>query len=177
MQRFVSPKPLAAIMVAWSVACVIAFFAESRLTFGFAYFVLPLSAFVIPLVVGALTASVLVRRQPNLGSANGALGKSVVAGVLGVAGYLLCFAVLARLLEIPWRNAKFGDPVLNLGASTAQFFVVLAALVLGAALLLLRGVPRRSWPASVAAACVGMVLFAGTLYLLVGISPLTQWRD
>jgi hypothetical protein len=171
------PTLLKALLVAWLLACVVAAAVNTDLVFSFAYFVLPESALVVPALVAAL--AVQVRRAhifpPQHVSAR-ALAAELTSYALLPIAYLMSVAVLARLLEIPWRLAKFGAESLDLGLSAAGVFTLAAVSVVGFALISLRRLQpgSRAWAA--ATASIAMLSFASLLYFVVGVSPLVQWR-
>lgn len=185
MRFSLRPTTLLAILATWAAFCVAAVLVPTApLIFEISYYVLWFSAFPIPLLIGSLATHCAKAENPS--SAAVKLSKqvrpksvliSLAAAVVGVFGYLLCFAVLSRLLEIPWRAAKFGESTLDLGVSAAQTFTVCASVVFVMALALFRNVPRNSQAANYAAAAMGMIAFASVLYLAFGLSPLVEWRE
>ena len=177
MTSVMSPKLLKTLLCAWLVACVVATGANTDFVFSFAYFVLPTSSLVVPVLVATL--AVQVRRAHvsplQLPSARPIAAELTSYALLPIA-YLMSFAVLARLMEIPWRRSKFGGEPLDLGLSTAGVFSLAAVSVVGLALISLRRFQpgSRAWAA--ATASIAMLSFASLLYFVVGVSPLVQWR-
>ncbi len=176
MQSLSSPSVLIAVLASWLVACVVMPFARSDLAFGFVYFVLPWSAFIVPIVVGQLAARLYYYTSSPQPTVMPSRFRSIALVFMAGIAYLLCVAVLSRLLEIPWRQAKFGDPVLSLGRSAAQAFVIAALATGTAVLLVLRAVPRASVAARLGVAALGMLAFACLAYVCVGASSLVAWR-
>lgn len=177
--RLYIPKwlPLA-FLVFWAIACIFAFFfASVSPVFEFAYFVLPFSAFVVPLCVSRLSCRVANGGQSEPMENKTSIGLSAAAAVIGVLAYVLSFAVIARFLELPWRAGKFGETSLSLGKSAAQFYGLAAILTALAAIALLRAAPVNSRYACYAIASLGMLISASVIYLLLGLSPLVQWRS
>ena len=171
------PKTLTAILVVWVVAVAGAIAIKTDLAFMFAYYVLPFSALVVPLIVGAIA----VQSWPARYSGGSDIADRKAATVAAVASafmaYLLAYAVLARMLEIPWRLAKFGDGTLSLGFTAATLYGVAALAVFAVALFLLPRVRWRSRAWQGVIASIGMLAFSSALYFCVGISPLVQWRE
>lgn len=177
MKSVMSPSLLKTLLGAWLVSCVVAAGVSTDLVFSFAYFVLPLSALVVPALVAAL--AVQVRRaqvSPPLHVAARALAAELTSYALLPIAYVMSFAVLARLLEIPWRRAKFGGESLDLGLSAAGVFSLAAMSVVGLALISLRRLQPGSRAWSAATASIAMLSFASLLYFSVGVSPLVNWR-
>lgn len=102
---------------------------------------------------------------------------SAAAAAIGVVAYGLSFSVIARFLELPWRAGKLGETSLNLGKSAAQFYGLAAILTALAAFALLRATPANSRYARYAIGSLGMLISASLIYLLLGLSPLVQWRS
>jgi uncharacterized membrane protein len=174
MNRFDSPQALAVLLALWLLACVAAYLSKSDLVMQFSYVVLPLSALLVPLAVGRVAYKV----NRKSGSPVKDASKPWELAALGLASlsYLVCAVVLSRLLEIPWRQAKFGDPVLSLGYSAAQFFCLIAVSLASAAALLLYKTPKQSRPTAYASAALAMLGFACLAYAAIGVSPFAQWR-
>lgn len=169
-----SPKHHVALLLLWGVACVWAFFGRSDLAFQVAYQALPISALVVPIVIGHLGA--LIYGSASKASQSSPRPHITALILLAAIAYGLCVVVLARVLEIPWRQAKFGDPVLSLGRSAAEgFFLVWLATGVTTALVL-RAVPRNTKASSFGAAALAMLCAAGLTYLTVGLSSLVEWR-
>jgi len=172
-----SPKLLKALLLAWVVACVVATGVNTDLVYRFAYYVLPASAFVVPGLVAAL---VIHARRARISPSRVVSARAVVAEltsyVLLPVAYLMSFAVLARLLEIPWRRGKFGSEALDLGLSAAGMFSLAAVFVVGLALITLRRLQPGSRPWAAATASIGMLAFSSFLYFIIGVSPFVQWR-
>jgi hypothetical protein len=178
MTSVMSPKPLKTLLCAWLLACMVATVVNTDVVFGFAYFVLPASALVVPVLVAALAVQVLrARASPKpLVAPRSSVAAELTSYALLPIAYLMSFAVLARLLEIPWRRAKFGGESLDLGLPAAAVFSLAAVSVAGIALVSLRRLQPRSRGWAAATASIAMLLFASLLYLAVGVSPLVQWR-
>jgi len=165
---------LLALLGAWLVACAFAFLSASDLALLIGYYALPFSPFLVPLVIGRLAA------KTNWGIAsNPAENSSLVqacAGLTAAVSYLLTLAVIGRLLEIPWRQAKFDDPVLSLGFAAAQLYLVFAAAVACSAFLIVKFSSEESRSGQYGKASLGMLAFGSVSYLLVGLSPFVSWR-
>lgn len=168
---------LKAILGGWLIACVVAASVNTDPVFNFAYFVLPASALVVPALVATL--AVQVRRaqvSPHEHVSPRALVAELTSFALLPIAYLMSFAVLARLLEIPWRRAKFGGESLDLGLSAAGLYSVAAASVVTLSVISMRRLQpgSRAWAA--ATASIAMLSFASLAYFVIGVSPLVQWR-
>jgi uncharacterized membrane protein len=174
MNRFDSPQALAVLLALWFLACVAAYVSKSDLVFQFSYFVLPLSALLVPLAVGRVAYRINRKNGSPTKDASGP--RKLAALGLASLSYLVCALLLNRLLEIPWGQAKFGDPVLSLGYSAAQFFGLIVVSLAATAALILYKAPRQSRPAAYAAAALAMLGFACLAYAAVGVSPFAQWR-
>ena len=175
MNARVSPRFLIAVLAFWFLACITAYVSRSTLIFEFAYFILPFSALLIPLIVGALVIRIFRSYRPERHSPPQRKLLTVATYVLRGMSYIFSFAILARLLEIPWRRAKFGEP-LDLGGSTAILIFVASASIMGASYLLFQKLHPDSREAPIVVAGIGMVAFAMLLYVALGISPLVHWR-
>lgn len=168
--------PLASLVI-WAFACIFAFFfANVSAVFEFAYFVLPFSAFVVPLIVAHLSCRLVNGGESATIESKPSIALSAAAGAIGVVAYGLSLSVIARFLELPWRAGKFGETSLDLGKSAVQFYSLVAILTALSAFALLRAVPLNSRYASYAVGSLGMLISASLIYLLFGLSPLVQWR-
>ena len=165
MNARVSPRFLIAVLAFWFLACITAYVSRSTLIFEFAYFILPFSALI----------RIFRSYRPERHSPPQRKLLTVATYVLRGMSYIFSFAILARLLEIPWRRAKFGEP-LDLGGSTAILLFVASASIMGASYLLFQKLHPDSREAPIVVAGIGMVAFAMLLYVALGISPLVQWR-
>ncbi|OYU25296.1 MAG: hypothetical protein CFE41_22150 [Burkholderiales bacterium PBB2] len=177
MHRLDSPKALAALLALlalWLLACVAVFHAKSDFAFGFMYFALPVSALLVPLAVGRVAFK--LNRDVGASVETSPGYWEVAAFILAALAYVVCGFVLNRLLEIPWRQAKFGDPVLSLGHSAALFFALVALTLGSAAWLVLHKAPARSRAAAFCSAALAMLGFACVAYAAVGASPFALWR-
>jgi len=74
------------------------------------------------------------------------------------------------------RAGKFGETSLHLGISAAQFYGLAAFLTALAAFALLKASPTNSRYARYAIGSLGMLTAASLIYLLLGLTPLVQWR-
>ena len=177
MKSVMSPTLLKTLLGAWLVACAVAAGVNTDLVFSFAYFVLPASALLVPVLVATLAVQVRQAHvsAPQLVSARAIPAELTAYALLPIA-YLMSFAVLARLMEIPWRRAKFVGESLDLGLSAAGVFSLAAVSVIGLALISLRRLQPRSRAWAAATASIAMLSFACLLYFVVGVSPLVQWR-
>ena len=109
MQTRVPPSLPLAFLAIWAVACIFAFlFASEPPVFEFAYFVLPLSAFVVPLCFSHLACRLANRGTSEQVGNTSSIALSAAAAAIGVVAYGLSFSVIARFLELPWRAGKFG---------------------------------------------------------------------
>lgn len=177
MRLRMPPSLPLAFLAIWAVACIFAFlFASVSPVFEFAYFVLPLSAFVVPLCVSHLSCRLANRDKRELVENTPSFVLSATAAAIGVVAYGLSFSVIARFLELPWRAGKFGETSLDLGMSAAQFYGLAAMLTALAAFALLKSAPANSRQARYAIGSLGMLIAASLIYLLLGLSPLVQWR-
>ncbi len=166
-----------AFLAIWAFACIFAFFfADVLAVFAFAYFVLPFSAFVVPLFVAHLSCRLVNGGERATIQSKPSIALSAAAGAIGVVAYGLCFSVIARFLELPWRAGKFGETSLDLGKSAAQFYSLVAVLTGLSAFTLLRAAPINSRYARYAIGSLGMLISASLIYLLFGLSPLVEWR-
>lgn len=173
MTIHLSPRLLIAFLAVWATLCVACYALRSELAFIFAYFILPTSALVVPLVIAALSIHTYRSRSPDLiRSLNWSI-TNIPFFLLASIAYLLSYLGLARLLEIPWRQAKFGES-LDLGVAASSLFLTTVVVVLGASLLALRYAQSRS--ANAAAASIGMLSFTLIVFIIVASSPLVQWR-
>ncbi|TBO27481.1 hypothetical protein EYS42_16730 [Aquabacterium lacunae] len=174
MRVHIPPSLPLAFLAIWAIACIFAFlFASVSPVFEFAYFVLPFSAFVVPLCVSHLSCRLanVVQSEPTESKRSIAL--SAAAAAIGVVAYGLSFSVIARFLELPWRAGKFGEASLDLGMSAAQSYGLAAILTALAAFALLKASPTNS---RYAIGSLGMLTVASLIYLLLGLTPLVQWR-
>jgi hypothetical protein len=177
MQMRVPPSLPLAFLGIWAVACIFAFlFASVPPVFEFAYFVLPLSAFIVPLCFSHLACRLANRSTSEQVGNTSSIALSAAAAAIGVVAYGLSFSVIARFLELPWRAGKFGEKSLDLGMSAARFYGLTASLTALAAFALLKFVPANSSYARYAIGSLGMLIAASLFYLLLGLSPLVQWR-
>jgi hypothetical protein len=177
MQMRVPPSLPLAFLGIWAVACIFAFlFASVPPVFEFAYFVLPLSAFIVPLCFSHLACRLANRSTSEQVGNTSSIALSAAAAAIGVVAYGLSFSVIARFLELPWRAGKFGETSLDLGMSAARFYGLTASLTALAAFALLKFVPANSSYARYAIGSLGMLIAASLFYLLLGLSPLVQWR-
>lgn len=176
MMRLNPSLPLAFLAI-WALACVFAFlFASVSPVFDFAYFVLPYSAFIVPLCVAYLSCRLANGSDRAPMESKSSIALSAAAAVIGVVAYWLCFAVITRFLELPWRAGKFGETSLDLSKSAAQFYSLLAILTALSAVALLRAAPVSSRYARYAIGSLGMLISASFIYLLFGLTPLVHWR-
>lgn len=177
MHMRIPPALPLAFLAIWAFVCIFAFlFANVSAVFEFAYFVLPLSAFVVPLFVAHFSCRLVNGGERATIESKPSIALSAAAGVIGVVAYGLSFSVLARFLELPWRAGKFGETSLDLGNSAAQLYSLVAVLTALSAFALLRAVPINSRYARYAIGSLGMLISASLIYLLFGLSPLVQWR-
>lgn len=174
--RFPSVASIA-LLGLWVLVCIFSYaFATQVIVFEFAYFVLPFSAFIVPLGIAHIACRLKYSKVSPRNQGGFNLWISLASAVTAVAAYLLSFAVFQRLLELPWHHGKFGDTSLSLGKAAAAQFTVAAAVVAIAAVLLLRSAPRGSRPAKYAFGSLGMLSAASLIYLLLGVSPFVEWR-
>lgn len=177
MRLSIPPWLPLAFLTLWAIVCIFAFvFASVSPVFEFTYFVLPFSAFIVPLCVSHLSCRLVNGGQRAPMESKLSIALSAAAAVIGVVAYGLSFAVIARFLELPWRAGKFGETSLDLGKSAAQFYGLAAILTALAAFALLRAAPANSRYALYAIGSLGMLTVASLIYLLMGLSPLVQWR-
>lgn len=171
------PPPLPIVFLAiWALTCICAFlFASTPAVFEFAYFVLPLSAFIVPICFAHVSCQLANWDESSTTANKRSIALSAAAAVIGVVAYGLSFSVIARFLELPWRAGKFGETSLDLGKSAAQFYSLVAVLTALSAFALLRAAPINSRYARYAIGSLGMLLSASLIYLLLGLSPLVQW--
>lgn len=161
----------------WGVACIYAFFFSSiSAVFEFAYFVLPLSSFVVPLCIAHLSCHVANRVKHATYLSKPSFVLSAVAATISVAAYGLSVSVIARFLELPWRSGKFGESTLDLGLAAAQLYSLAAFLTAVSALALLRASAIHSRYACYAIGSLSMLISASLIYFLFGISPLVHWH-
>jgi hypothetical protein len=177
MQVHPMPNLAIASLAAWAFACAVAFFGQSDLSFSFAYFVLPFSAYLVPILVSLLAANFYGRSFHASCKVGSAKIQAMTSALLACISYIVCVVVLSRLLEIPWRQAKFGDPVLSLGLSSAGFYAFVVALFASLTVVVLRQVPKNSKTARVCVCSLAMLGFSSAAYLLVCLSPLVEWRS
>lgn len=177
MRVHIPPSLPLAFLAIWAIACIFAFlFASVAPVFAFAYFVLPFSAFVVPLCVSHLSCRLANVDQSEPTESKRSIALSAAAAAIGVVAYGLSFSVIARFLELPWRAGKFGEASLDLGMSAAQFYGLAAILTALAAFALLKASPTNSSYARYAIGSIGMLTAASLIYLLLGLTPLVQWR-
>jgi hypothetical protein len=177
MRVHIPPSLPLAFLAIWAIACIFAFlFASVSPVFEFAYFVLPFSAFVVPLCVSHLSCRIANGGQSAPTEIKRSIALSAAAAAVGVVAYGLSFSVIARFLELPWRAGKFGETSLDLGMSAAQFYGLAAILTALAAFALLKASPTNSRYARYAIGSLGMLTVASLIYLLLGLTPLVQWR-
>lgn len=145
MRLRVPPALPVTFLVVWVLACVFAFyFASSTAVFVFSYFVLPFSAFIVPLCIAHASCRLVGFGETSTKVHPHSIGLSLTAAIVGVAAYGLSATVVGRFLELPWRVGKFGDTSLTLGKSAAEFFSFAAVLVALSAFALLRVAPPKS---------------------------------
>lgn len=171
-----SSVALIASVVAWAALCVVSYISSSTLAFEFSYFVLPFSSMAIPAVIASLAMRAYENWASNTDVAPNRSSGSIASYMLASVAYLLSWLGLARLPEIPWRKAKFGES-LDLGTAGVAMFFAVTILFIGASLLSLRAAPRNSRRAKAAIASVGMLTFVAGLFALVASTPLVQWRQ
>lgn len=177
MRVRIPPSLSLAFLAIWAIACILAFlFASVSPVFEFAYFVLPFSAFVVPLCVSHLSCRLANGGQVEPTESKRSIALSAAAAAIGIVAYGLSFSVIARFLELPWRAGKFGETSLDLGMSAAQFYGLAAFLTALAAFALLKASPTNSRYARYAIGSLGMLTAASLIYLLLGLTPLVQWR-
>jgi hypothetical protein len=169
-----SMRALVTLLALWLLTCVAAYFATSDLGFHLTYFVLPASALFVPLAVGHAA----YKFSRGAGESRSTPGKAVelAALALAVLSYVACIVVLNRILELPWHHVKFGDSVLSLGRSAAQFFALVALSLSAAAAIVWRNCPSKSRPRAFCSSALAMLGFACFAYAAIGASPLTEWR-
>jgi hypothetical protein len=177
MRMRIPPSLPLAFLAIWAFACICAFlFASTSAVFEFAYFVLPFSAFVVPLCFSHLSCRLANGGENATIEGKPSIALSAAAAAIGVVAYGLSVSVIARFLELPWRAGKFGETSLDLGKSAAQFYSLVAILTALSAFALLRAAPVNSRYARYAIGSLGMLISASLIYLLFGLSPLVQWR-
>lgn len=177
MRVRIPPSLSFAFLAIWAVACIFAFlFASVSPVFEFAYFVLPFSAFVFPLCVSHLSCRLANGGRVEPTESKRSIALSAAAAAIGVVAYGLSSSVIARFLELPWRVGKFGETSLNLGMSAARLYSFAAFLTALAAFALLKASPNNSPYARYAISSLGMLTAASLIYLLLGLTPLVQWR-
>jgi hypothetical protein len=181
MTRNLPTQASLSLLAGWAFVSIASYLlSEVEIVFRFAYFVLPISALFVPLLVA--TAATGMMRNRVHAKPIGQRGlrhffHSFWAAVVGVTGYLLCAIVVARFMELPWRLGKCGESSLSLGKTTAMFFYVVAGAVLLAAWCLGRVSAPESRYRLHAKASIAMVLFACGLYFVIGATPLVAWRS
>lgn len=172
-----SNRLLLAFMCLWAFSCVISYsYASLPIVFEFSYFVLPFSAFIVPLCMAQLTCRLTGLTRSTQSGARFNFWLTMITAATGVAAYILSFSVIGRFLELPWRSGKFGETSLSLGKSAAEFFSISAFIVMLSALAVLCATPRGSRHALYAAGSLGMIVPTGLAYFLFGISSFVQWR-
>ena len=177
MHMRIPPALPVAFLAIWAFACIFAFlFANVLEVFEFAYFVLPFSAFFVPLFVAHLSCWLVNGGESATIESKPSIALSAAAGAIGVVAYGLSVSVIARFLELPWRAGKFGETSLDLGKSAAQFYSLVAVLTGLSAFALLRAAPINSRYSRYAVGSLGMLISASLIYLLFGLSPLVEWR-
>jgi hypothetical protein len=177
MRMRIPPSLSLGFLAIWAFACIFAFlFASVSAVFEFAYFVLPFSAFVVPLCVAHLSCRLANGGDNTSIDSKPSITLSPVATAIGVAAYGLSISVIARFLELPWRAGKFGETSLDLGKSSAQFYSLAATLTALSAIALLRAAPVNSRYARYAIGSLGMLISASLVYLLFGLSTFVHWR-
>jgi len=165
-------------LISWAFACIFAFlFSSASGIFEFAYFVLPFSAFIVPLCFSHISCRFVHGDERATLESRSSIALSAAAALIGIAAYGLSVAVFGRFLELTWRTAKFGQTSLDLGKSAAQFYSLVAFLTALAAFALLRVAPVNSRHARYASGSLGMLISASLIYLVFGLSPLVQWRE
>ena len=181
MTRNLRTQASLSLLAGWALLSVASFLlSEVEIVFYFAYFVLPISALLVPLLVATAATGMMrngAQAKPARQKGWRHLVLSVWAAVVGVASYLLCAIVVGRFLELPWRMGKFGESSLSLGKTTATFFCVVAGAVLLAAWCLAKVSAPESRYNLYAKASMAMVLFACGLYFVIGATPLVEWRS
>ncbi len=177
MHMRIPPTLPIAFLAIWAITCVCAFlFASSLAVFEFAYFVLPLSALIVPLCFAHVACQLAERNTRPIPGRKPSAALTVAAAAVGVVAYGLSASVVGRFLELPWRAGKFRETSLDLGKSAAQLYAVVAILAALLAFALFRAAPAGSRPARYAIGGLGMLSAASLMYVLFGVSPLVQWR-
>jgi hypothetical protein len=177
MRMRIPPSLPLVFLAIWTFACIFAFhFASVSAVFAFAYFVLPFSAFVVPLCISSLACRLANGGASEAMESKPSIPLSAASAAIGVVAYGLSFSVISRFLELPWRAGKFGETSLDLGKSAAQFYTLAAILTALSAFALVRAAPVNSRYARYAFGSLGMLISASIIYLLFGLSPLVNWR-
>ena len=177
MQFRLPPTLPAAFLVVWAISWIFSFlYVSVPAVFWFAYFVLPISAFIVPLCFAHISCQIFGLSQETGSKHQHSIGLSLISAIIGVASYVLTISVVGTFLQIPWRMGKFEEGALSLGRSAAEAFGLAAVIVTLSAIALLRIAPPNSRYTKYAAGSIGMVGAASIVYLLLGLSPFVEWR-
>lgn len=178
-QPYIHPMPKLSIaaLLLWMLLCAATYaFAREDLVFEFSYFVLPCSALAVPLCVAHICDRLFCKISERLQNERPTFFTALAAALIGVSAYVLSAIVLGRFLELPWRLGKFGETSFSLGRGAAERYSMLAVLVVACAFLLYRTAPNGSKAARYAVGSIGMVAFSSSVYLIIGLSPLVEWK-
>ena len=172
------PKLSIAALLLWMVLCTASYvFAKEDLAFEFSYFVLPFSSLAVPLCVAHISNRLVCPISERLQNEHPMFFTALAAAVVGVAVYLLPQIVFGRLLKLPWRLGKFGETSLSLGLGAAERYSMLAVLVVACAFALYRIAPKGCQGGTLCSRqSIGMVTFSNSVYLIIGLTPLVEWR-
>ena len=174
MNRLDAPLPLLLLLLVWLLLTVASFYATSPTVAVLANTTQTIAAFLLPALIGR--AAFIAARPPASRVVPAPAPLGLLSWLLMAVAYNLCVLVLLRVLEIPWRNFKFNDPVLSLGISAAQTYAVAALATAGVCVAVARASPAPSRTRSVCVAALAMVVFGSGIDAIVGTTPFVEWR-